>query len=78
MHKARGQSHSRTSSAIQVTCFSDAGSIPLPGVAFHLVSVIHLSFSRWDGGSCAADTLSCCFVFLAAARSSSLCCLTFV
>lgn len=92
MHKARGQSHSRTSSAIQVTCFSDASSFPLPRVAFHLVSVIHLSFSRWDRDSCVADTLSLCFLFffillvfifififfLAAALSSSLCRFTFV
>lgn len=63
MHKARGRSHSRTSSAIRVTCFSDASSFPLPRVAFHLVSVIHLSFSRWDRDSCVADTLSLWFFY---------------
>lgn len=86
MHKARGQSHSRTSPAIQVTCFPDAGSFPLPRVAFHLVSVIHLSFSRWDRDSCVADTLPLCFLiiylfifyFVAAFLPSSPCCFTVV
>lgn len=64
MHKASGQSHSRTSPAIQVTCFPDADSFPLPRVAFHLVSVIHLSFSRQDRDSCVADTSPLCFFIL--------------
>lgn len=65
MHKARGQSHSRTSPAIQVTCFPHAGSFPLHRVAFHLVSVIHLSFSRWDRDSCVADTSPLCIFYFA-------------
>lgn len=73
MHKARGQSHSRTSPAIQVTCFPDAGSFPLPRVAFHLASIIHLSFSRWD-------RLLCCWhlapLFLLFAFSSFFCSFT--
>lgn len=71
MHKAPGQSHSRTSPAIQVTCFSDAGSFPLPTVAFHLASIIHLYFFRWGREFCVADTLPllcffsyCCFLLV--------------
>lgn len=76
MHTAPGQSHSRTSPAIQVTCFSDAGSFPLPAVAFHLASVIHLYFCRSGRESCVAETLPClCFLFfvVAAILSFSLC-----
>jgi len=61
MHEARGQSHSRTSPATQVTCLPDAAFFPLPRVAFHLASVIHLSFSTCDRDSCVADSSPLCF-----------------
>ena len=60
MHEARGQSHSRTSPAIQVTCFPWRRLFPITqsGISF---SFRHSSFSGWDRDSCVADTLPLCF-----------------
>lgn len=58
MCRAQGQRHSRTSPAIQVTCFSDSSSFPLRLGAFNSLPIIHLSYSRWDRRSCLAYALN--------------------
>lgn len=76
MHRARRQCHSRTSTYNSNDLLFNTGSFSSSRVQFHLLSIIHLSFSR-----CQMLTLVYFFKFvdfLPTALSSSLCHFTFV